>query len=131
MQHRSVPVYLPRTKTTILTPKPLAKLVFELNYKGLATTRCEIDENQIVLIQFQQFEEFRRCLNKWMLKETPANANLWEFLKTSVSIEIALKDIDPTASALQKSQPYTPIVRFEAGKIDEFCTLFYQAKFNK
>jgi hypothetical protein len=131
MQHRSVPVYLPRTKTTILTPKPLAKLVFELNYKGLVTSRCEIDDNQVVLIEFQNFEEFRRNLYKWMLKETPANTNMWEFLKNNVSIEIVLKDVDPTATPLQKSQPYTPIIRFDASKIDEFCNLYYSAKFQQ
>jgi hypothetical protein len=126
---RHVPVFLPRTKTTVLTPKPLAKLVFELNYKGLSTSKADIDSNQVAIIEFQQFEEFRRCLSKWMLKETPANTNIWEFIKKNVSIEIVPIDVEPTVGVTLKSQPYYPIIRFDASMIDIFCDLFYQAKF--
>lgn len=129
-QHRSVPVYLPRTKQTILVPKPISKLVFEMNYKGLATTRHDISGDE-VMIELQKFEDWRRCLQKWQISATGADKSLWEFLKLNVAIEISLIDVDPAADLQTKTQPYVPILRFNIGKIEEFETLFYAAKFGK
>lgn len=130
MQGRNVPVYLPATKTTIVTPKPMAKLAFELNYKGLLTSRIELNDNE-ALIEFQTFEELRKCLYRWQLKETAANAALWEFLKNNVSIELVVHDVEKTATLQRQQQPYVPILRLDVSRIDEFCTLFYAAKFDK
>ncbi len=126
--YRNIPVYLPRTKTTILVPKVMSKLVFEFNYKGLTTTKTEI-ENDVAMIELKNFEEFRRCLQRWQLKENDATKALWEFLQQHVSIELCLQNLEDGATQQQLTQPYIPLLRLQTSKVDQFCELFYHAKF--
>lgn len=131
MNARSVPVYLPRTKVTILVPKPMAKLIFELNYKGLTTIRSEINELDEAVIEFEHYESFRRNLKRWQQSPEPADKAIWAFLKANVAIELNLLDIDPAAAQANFEHPYTPILRLNSNKLDEFCSLFYASKFAK
>lgn len=128
MATKIVPVYLPHLKTTVMTPKVMAKLVFELNYKGLITTRTEMSatSDDEVLIEFEKFDEFRRCLVKWQTKDTAPNAAIWDFMKANVAIELSLRETIPVGH-----HPYVPILRLHVSKVDEFCALFYNAKFSK
>lgn len=128
---RLVPVYLPRDKVTIMVPKAISKLVFELNYKGLPTTRTEIDDHGVVLIQFAKYEPWRKVIRKWQLKETEPDAKMWQFLKDHVSIEMLLTDIEDNQPAYLKEHPYLPIIRFDQSVIEPFTQLFYAAKFKQ
>ena len=131
MYNRNVPVYLPRTKVTILVPKVMAKLIFELNYKGLTTIRSEINDQNDAIIEFDHYETFRRNLKRWQSSPEQADKALWTFLKNNVSIELHLIDIDAAANIMLLEHPYTPIIKLSATKLDEFCSLFYASKFTK
>ena len=109
----------------------MAKLVFELNYKGLATTRIEMSDTNEALIEFEHYETFRRNLKRWQSSSEPADKALWAFLKGNVAVELNLIDIDPAASPALFEHPYTPIIRLDASKLDEFCALFYASKFGR
>lgn len=110
----------------------MAKLLFELNYKGLATTRVELDpETNEALIEFDHYETFRRNLKRWQSSPEVADKALWAFMKANIAVELNLIDIDPAASPALLEHPYTPIIRLHAAKLDEFCSLFYASKFGK
>jgi hypothetical protein len=132
MMHHPVTVFLPKSKTTIQTPKVLAKLVFELNYKGLTTLRTEIDaSNNLALIELQRFEDFRRCLHRWQLCENDANRAMWQFFRDNVSIELNMQDGSQRQTETKTAiHPFTPILRFDLSKVYEFAALFYKANFS-
>ncbi len=130
MKSRIIPVYLPRTKVTIMVPKLLAKLTFELNYKGLATTRVEVNDDE-AMIELENYDLFRRNMKKWQLSSEPADKNMWTFLKANVAIELNLMDVSPAANPTLLEHPYTPILRCNTSKIDEFSAHFYASQFGK
>lgn len=106
----------------------MQKLAFQLNYKNLRTTKLEID-GDVALVQFQSFEMFRRCLQRWQRKENEADERLWRFLQDHVMIEIVLGDVDPSEEQRKQEQPYVPLLRLNVDQIDQFTTLFYAAQF--
>jgi hypothetical protein len=125
---RPVPVYIPTKKITIITPKVLQKLAFQLNYKNLRTTKLEV-EGDIAIVQFQSFEAFRRCLKRWQQKNTEADERLWKFLQDHVMIEMLLDDVETSEPKARQDQPYLPLLRFNVDQIDQFATLFHAAQF--
>lgn len=128
MATQPVPVYIPTKKITIMAPKAMQKLAFQLNYKNLRTTKLEID-GDVALVQFQSFEMFRRCLQRWQRKENDADERLWRFIQDHVMIEMVLIDVDPSAPTRDLEQPYLPLLRFNLDQIDQFTSLFYAAQF--
>jgi len=128
MATRMVPVYIPTKKITILAPKILQKLAFQLNYKNLVTTKLEV-EGDVALVQFRSFETFRRCLKKWQRKENEADERLWRFLQDHVMIELVLDDVDPKDIKQRQEQPYLPLLRFNTDQIDQFTSLFHESQF--
>jgi len=128
MSTRLVPVYIPTKKITIMAPKIMQKLVFQFNYKSLRTTKLEI-EGDVALVQFQSFEAFRRCLQRWQRKENDADERLWRFLQDHVMVEMLMTDVDPGESKQLQTQPYLPLLRFNVAQIDQFTSLFYAAHF--
>ena len=128
MATRTVPVYIPTKKITILAPKLLQKLAFQLNYKNLITTKLEI-EDKIALIQFKSFETFRRCLKKWQKKENEAEERLWRFLQDHVMIELVLDDVEENDIQQRQDQPYLPLLRLNTDQVDQFTSLFHAAQF--
>lgn len=125
---RQIPVYIPTKKITIISPKIMQKLAFQLNYKNLRTTKLEI-VGDIALVQFQSFEQFRRCLKRWQKKENDADERLWRFLQDHVMIEMILDDVDTSERPERLDQPYLPLLRFNVEQIGQFATLFHAAQF--
>lgn len=127
-QKRPVPVYIPTKKITVLAPKAMSKLAFQLNYKSLRTTRLEID-GDVCLVQFAVFESFRRCLKRWQLGETANERAIWEFFKDNVTLELEMIDVDPHETTTRQNQPYVPIIRFHIELLDRLSELFHAVKF--
>lgn len=123
-----IPVYIPSRKITILSPKPLQRLAFILNYKGLITSKLEIQDDMAV-IQFVAFEPFRRSLASWQLAKTPADETMWNWINKHAVIELVLDKVDPSEAAIRTNQPYLPRVRVPMTQIAAFYSAFHAAKF--
>ena len=123
-----IPVYIPTRKITILSPKPLHRLAFGLNYKGLVTSKLAI-EDDVAIIQLQSFETFRRYLASLQQCKTPEDAALWEWLTLHATIELVLDHVGPDEPAARTNQPYLPVIKIPTSEIDALDAVFRAAKF--
>lgn len=128
----NVNITIPVTKRRMSVPKPISKLIFQLNYRGFLTD--DIKWGEIVEVDLRSYKIFEKFVRTWRRGSTENIRKLFLFIKNELEFKVTpidpLDDNEPTAKDGSKEM-FKVVMLLPQSSIDKFRTLFYHAHIRK
>lgn len=122
-----VNIVIPIIRKEITTPKPIQKLIFQLNYRGFYTK--EIKYGDIIEIELESINNFMKYVELWRKTHNKNVRMLYYFLVENVEFRSKLKD--PRIVGYGSDELLTISLLISKDKADQFTDLFYKAHIRK
>ncbi len=115
-------ILIPVIKKSIRVPRGASRLVFQLNYRGLLTSRIEWGDPLRITLESQ--EQFLKYLEAWRRSGKSQIHRLFRFLVEDVKYEMDV--LNPLTHG-NHCDLFNVIMLIPQSKIEEFTQIFYAA----
>lgn len=115
-----IDIVIPVIKKHIRVPQGAARLIYQLNYRGL-TTR-EVTWEEPLRIKLESFQLFHKYMESWRYSKKPGIKKLYNFMSNYLTYELIVPDPAKYGCELFEVTMFIP-----QHKIDEFTQIFFAA----
>lgn len=122
----TVTLMIPIIRKEVISPKPIQKLIFQLNYRGFYTG--EIKYGEKIEIELESYDNLMRFIRLWRTTPHRQVKELYQFLVENIEFKSTLKD--PRASR-SDGELLNVVLILPKNKAQQFTDLFYKAHIKK